>query len=318
MKTQNGLFRGWSVNLIFGGLAWFGVGIGSLLGLTQMGLLEQLLLLGPLVIMPLGLALIKIPAQARGQQRLHQLIKVLQPFGAAAVIFSFLWPQGLLAGALAAVWLGVTALIALLGLVRFLSKGYLDLLEIGLDAGLGYVAVGGGWLVLSRLGLQPLGFGDLIVLLTAVHFHYAGFAAPIISSQMGCWLTTFPKSTQRLHRITLLGVIAGMPLVAAGITFSPLLELIGAVELATSLVILAYFMITRVSKVINDRLARILLTVSAICLIIGMAFTYTYAFSEFTGYYLVIIPQMVRFHGVSNALGFVLCGLLACHFGVKR
>jgi hypothetical protein len=42
-----------------------------------------------------------------------------------------------------------------------------------------------------------------------------------------------------------------------------------------------------------------------------MGFTYLYAVSEFSGYYLVIIPQMVRFHGISNALGFALCGLLA-------
>ncbi|HXV43917.1 MAG TPA: YndJ family transporter [Anaerolineae bacterium] len=57
-------------------------------------------------------------------------------------------------------------------------------------------------------------------------------------------------------------------------------------------------------------MGRILLTVSAICLIIGMGFTYLYAVSEFSGHYLVIIPQMVRFHGITNALGFAMCGLL--------
>jgi hypothetical protein len=102
-----------------------------------------------------------------------------------------------------------------------------------------------------------------------------------------------------------------MPLVAAGITFSPLLELIGAAELATSLAILALLIIFVTIKGITYRIGRILLTVSAICLIIGMGFTYLYAVSEFSGYYLVIIPQMVRFHGIANALGFALCSLLA-------
>ncbi|MBI1880692.1 MAG: YndJ family protein [Chloroflexi bacterium] len=318
MKSQGDSFKGWGANVIFGGTAWLGVGVLSLSGVIEVGLLEVLLLLAPLVTTPLGLALIEIPQQAAGQQRLYQLIKIAQPFGAALVVLAFWGPQGLPAGALAAGWLGVTALIALLGLIRFLSKGFRDLLEIGLDAGLAYLAVGGGWLVLSRLGLNPLGFGDLIVLLTAVHFHYAGFAAPIISSRIGYLLTSFPLTTRRVHRISLIGVIVGMLLVAAGITFSPLLELIGAVEFATSLAILAYLMITYASKVIGDRPARILLTVSAICLIIGMVLTYAYAISEFTGYYLVVIPQMVRFHGVSNALGFVLCGLLACHLGLTR
>jgi hypothetical protein len=252
------------------------------------------------------------------QQRLYQLIRFTQPFGAALVVAAFWGPPGLLAGALASAWLLVTALIALLGLIRFLSKGFRSLLEIGIAAGLAYLVVGGGWLVLSRLGLNPLGFGDLIVLLTAVHFHYAGFAAPLISSRVGYLLATFPATTRRAHRISLIGVIAGMPFVAAGITVSPLLEFIGAVEFATSLAILAYLMIACARKVVGDRPARILLTVSAICLIIGMAFTYTYAFSEFTGYYPVVIPQMVRFHGVSNALGFALCGLLACHLAHTR
>jgi hypothetical protein len=238
--------------------------------------------------------------------------------GAVAVALSFLGPSGAQAGALAAAWLGVTGLIALLGLSRFLLGGFSDMLEVGLDAGLAYLAVGGGWLVLSRLDLNPMGFGDVIVLLTAVHFHYAGFAAPLISSKVGRLLATFPQTVQRLHRVSLVGVIVGMPLVAAGITFSPLLELVGAVELATSLTIMACLMLAIVHWVITARLARLLLTVSAICLIIGMGFTYTYAIGEFTGYYLVIIPGMVRFHGITNALGFTLCGLLAWNLVYPR
>jgi len=42
-----------------------------------------------------------------------------------------------------------------------------------------------------------------------------------------------------------------------------------------------------------------------------MLFTYAYAVGRFTGHHWVLIPQMVKTHGVVNALGFVLCGLLA-------
>ncbi len=310
MKTQRGSFNGWLANIIFGGAIWLGLEVLWFLDVIEMGLIEQLLLLAPLMITPLGLALIEVPQQAKYQRGLYQLIRTTQPFGAAVVTLAFLLPQGPLAGALATGWLVMTALIALLGLIRFLTRGFAAPLEIGLDAGLAYLSVGGGWLVLSRLGFNPLGFGEVIVLLTAVHFHYAGFAAPIISTLTGGMLTGASQNIQRVQRISLFGVIGGMPLVAAGITFSPLLELMGAIVLATSLGLLAGLILFIVVPTLTSRLAQTLLTVSAICLIIGMLFTYAYAISEFSGYYLVVIPQMVKFHGLTNALGFALGGLL--------
>jgi len=44
------------------------------------------------------------------------------------------------------------------------------------------LAVGGAWLVASRLGMRPMGIQEPIVLLTAVHFHYAGFATATIAA----------------------------------------------------------------------------------------------------------------------------------------
>src|SRR2546427_2725107 len=38
-----------------------------------------------------------------------------------------------------------------------------------IDAGLLYLPVGAVWFIMARLGSQPFGFGDTIVLLTAVH-----------------------------------------------------------------------------------------------------------------------------------------------------
>lgn len=315
MKPAHNYFNGWSTQVISGGLAWLSLGLLSLLGLIELNLVEQFFLLAPLVITPLGLALVEIPDQAHRLRLLYRIIRIAQPVGALAASLAFLLPQGLAAGSLAASWFGLTALVALLGLSRLVSReaGALLSEEIGLDAGLAYLVVGGGWLVLARFGLNPLGFGDLIVLLTAVHFHYAGFAAPLISRVMGRALSTAPPAMRRIHRLSLLGIIAGMPLVAAGITFSPLLELISAIGLATSLILLAFLMLFITTRQDMPRLGQFLLTVSAICLIIGMVFTYLYAISEFSGYYLVIIPQMVKFHGVVNAFGFALCGLLAGH-----
>ena len=51
-----------------------------------------------------------------------------------------------------------------------------------------YLPIGAGWLVLYRLGVRPLGFADVIVLLTGVHFHYTGFVLPIVAGMVGRWL----------------------------------------------------------------------------------------------------------------------------------
>ena len=295
---------------VFGSIIWLITGALAWLGTIQIGLIEQLVLMAPLVIIPLGLSLVKTPDRIIAQ-RLFNVIKIIQPFGATAVVIAFLLPAGLLAGVLAMSWLGITGLMTLLGADRFIRRGYFDAGEIGIDIGLVYISVGGGWLVLSRLGANPLGFGDTIVLLTAVHFHYTGFAAPIFAGIIGRFLTSAPIILQRVHPISVFGLIVGMPLVAAGITFSPLLEVIGAIIIATSLAMLVPSIGFIILRVIDYRLAQILLTVSALCLIIGMFLIYVYAIGEFTGSYLVNIPQMVRFHGTANAFGFAFCGLLA-------
>jgi hypothetical protein len=60
-----------------------------------------------------------------------------------------------------------------------------------------YLPIGGAWLVASRLGIQPLGFGDTIVLLTAVHFHFAGFAAPVLAGLAGRTVAAGTRSVER-------------------------------------------------------------------------------------------------------------------------
>ena len=53
-----------------------------------------------------------------------------------------------------------------------------------------------------------------------------------------------------------------------------------------------------------------LLGISALSLTAGMTLVAAYAIGEFTQRDWLLIPQMTRFHGTANALGFALCGLL--------
>jgi hypothetical protein len=296
--------------LILGSALWLLIGLLAGLGLLQLVLMEYIFLLAPLLIVPLGLGLIDAPAGVKLQTYLYWLVKTLQPVGAVSAVGSFLWPRGLVAGTLAAIWLVITLLVALLGLARFLARRPFHLGETGLDAGLAYLGIGGGWFLLARLGLNPLGFDHTIVFLTAVHFHYAGFATPLLAWVAGRLLDERFKAQQQWHKASVVGIVAGTPLVAAGITFSPLLEVIGAILVASSLAVLAYLMKVVVLSLVSYRPAQLLLSISGLSVILGLGLIYLYATGEFMGYTFITIPQMVQLHGVANALGFALCGLL--------
>lgn len=304
MSKWPGFWQWQWISAAAGGALWCTIFGLRLVELVSIGLIEQILLLAPLTIVPLSLPLLRSADDAPILQRIYQLVTILQPIGALLVLAAFLLPASFGAALLVTGWLGVTGLLALSGLIRFATRRRVDVSEISIDAGLVYIAVGGGWLVLSRLGANPLGFGDLIVLLTAVHFHFAGFAAPIITGVTG----RFIKTNQGWYTVSAGGVVAGMPLVAAGITFSPVLELVGALVMATGLAILAT-LITLIVLQVEIRLAQILLAISTLSLILGVLLICAYAVGHFTGYHLVTIPLMVRLHGTANALGFALCGL---------
>src|SRR5262249_54537538 len=151
------------------------------------------------------------------------------------VVIAFLTPAGTLAALLASGWLLLAGLAALSGLLRLLARRNARADELCIDAGLLYLPVGAVWLLFSRAGLSPLGFGDTIVILTAVHFHYAGFAAPILAGLAGRWIAAVRPVLWPLFRLVAVGVIAGIALVAAGITlarFTAAIEVAAAVLFA--------------------------------------------------------------------------------------
>ena len=276
-------------------------------------LIEKLFLLAPLVIVPLGLSLVQ-PANHQGREGLlYRAALFGQPFAAALAVCSFLPSQGVWAALLATAWLALTGLIALYGLMRFLSLGVRRAEETSINAGLIYLSVGGVWLVISRLGYQPLGFGDTIVLLTAVHFHYTGFAAPLLAGLAGRALQRDPSAwVRRTLQAASYGIIMGTPLVAAGITLSaPVLGLVGALVVSTGLWLLAALVMIRVVPALLSRPAQMLLVTSSVSSVAAMVLACAYAYSIVSKQLIINIPHMAMTHGMMNALGFALCGLLA-------
>ncbi len=186
--------------------------------------------------------------------------------------------------------------------------------ELCIDAGLLYLTVGAVWMLFNRLGYGPLGFGQTIVALTAVHFHYAGFAAPILAGLAGRQIARARPALWPMFRLVAAGVIAGIALVATGITlarYTPVVEVAAALIFAASLLMLSMLVLLAVVPTTRGRLAQLLLVISAASLVVTMLLAATYALGNFMGVPLIGIPRMVQFHGWLNAVGFAFCGLLA-------
>lgn len=295
---------------IVGAVVWillFAVQIGDS---PENGLIQRIVLLGIIVIVPLALSLVPGASSTERNIWLYRLALFAQPFGAIAAVVSFLLTPGVPAATLASLWFVVTAVIALLGLSRLGNPELRSAAEISISAGMIYVPVAGSWLIVSRLGLQLLGYGDTIILLTAVHFHFAAYAAPILAGLAGRKLIE-KGNDNRAFPLVPLGIIAGTPLVAAGITFSPVTALVGTVMISVSLLILSVLVVGWIVPLIPSLPARILLLISSASTLPAMIFACAYAYSIVAQKLIIDIPQMAKTHGLINAFGFALCGLVA-------
>jgi hypothetical protein len=297
------------VSALVGGLAWALLLMVLPAKLETLALIERLLLLAVLVLVPLALGLAMPDASGRGA-RLRRLAEPVQPIAAGATAIAFLLPAGALAGLLACGWLIFAGVVALLGMTRLLDPSMRDAPERCICVGLLLLPIGGLWLALARFGAHPLGFGDTIVLLTAVHFHYAGFALLILAGLAGRRLRVGAPAALVLFRLVAVGIIAGVPLVALGITFSRELELVAVLLLVASVLTLALLELLAVVPLIERHVARALLAISALASVVTMLLAAGYVLGGMIGLALTI-PQMVVAHGVVNAFGLVLCGLLA-------
>src|ERR1019366_2352913 len=134
---------------------------------------------------PLGMELGRVLG---GGGWLEERARRLQPAGAALVVVAMWLPPGRKAGLAALGWLLICALEAGVGFVEIVRVLWADAgggaraTRFAMGIARVDLAVGGAWLVASRLGMRPMGIQEPIGLLTAVHFHFAGFATAIIAA----------------------------------------------------------------------------------------------------------------------------------------
>ena len=312
------------ISASLGGLVWLLALCVWIPGWLALDTLKVLLLLALLVIAPLAVPLAASPQKGRLHRSLYRLVVILQPFAALIGGASFLLGAGPLAAAAAGVWLLFTALIALVGLLRLFGKGSVALADVCLSAALVYLPIGGAWLALARLGVQPLGFGLHTDLLTAVHFHYIPLAALLITGLTCQALPAAPGSVWRaISRIAALGVLVNPLLVAAGITLTQvtgkdILESAAAALLALSLIAVGLLSLRFIIPNTALLPAKGLILVSSTAVCFTMLSAGAYALGNATGAWAITIDQMIAIHGWINALIFGFCGLLGWRLKLRQ
>jgi len=232
------------------------------------------------------------------------------PIAAAAGLLAIALPSGTLSAGIALVWLAFTLLAALHGLTRAFGAGR-HIEELCIAVGFMYLAVGGVWFVLWRSGVAVMDFGAHVPLLTAIHFHYAGFASPILVGFVGRELRAANTRLWPVYVGAASLVIVGPALVALGIAGVRTVESPAAVLLAAGTATVALLALAVVLRRINGRLAGTLFAVSSSAAVVAMTLAVLYAAGNPLEISAIELEDMVRWHGSLNALGYVLCGLLA-------
>lgn len=275
------------------------------------GSIEHTFVSMPLVAAPLALLLLsELLADGEATRpRLHRVAQRVQPLAAAALLASFFFPKGAIAGCLTIGWVAMTLLLALSGLQRIRLRPRANLSNASLLAAHLFLPVGAGWLLLSRLGVGPRSFAALTVFLAALHFHFSGFTLQILIAATGCRLAEYPSRLGGVHRWLVVGAISGIPLIAAGNAVpSPVMKFFGVATMVLSTIGVAITS-AAVGLGSNRPTPRRLLLVSSASIVAAMVLAGAYGIGELSGAGWIGMPRMVAVHGLLNALGFTLCGL---------
>lgn len=220
--------------------------------------------------------------------------QIIVALGMVAVTVLYFEPtETLLVISYAALYFLATCIIAKKGLERFLNRGFTNVAEIMIDVGFLYIAVGGAW-YFAYIAQINTGFSPIITWLTAIHFHYSGF---LLCVSLGLFGRLF---TRKIYKPIAIIILSGPLLVAIGITFSTVIEIV-SVTLYVVAIFILFIMTFQVRMPIVQAIC-IQLTIGALCFTIIWSFLYAYG--NFSGQVIVDIPNMLDFHGKINCYVF--------------
>ena len=222
----------------------------------------------------------------------------------APAVVALALPRGAVAAALVIPWFLLGALTGLRAvhwlLPHVLTAGRAtEPWRIGTVAALGYLVVGATWAGIDRAGIEPFGFGRTIVLLTAVHFHVAGFVLTLAGALAARARPGLVTSA------ALAALVVGMPLTALGFFGLPLVSWSGAALVAGGGIGIGAATIS-IGRRASDRVERVGLLVGGATLFVTMPLALAYATGTTLGLGFLGIPAMAAIHGGLNVVGFAV------------
>ena len=276
--------RPWRPTPLATGLAVWALGFVVL----PASLAARIVLLAPLVVVPRLLAPLADRPMIRRIGGWPALIAALpllasfaMPAGVDAAVFALPWLMVAVLGAAGAIAHGVTRLRSILRPV--------GVPDLGVDVALGFLAVAATFVVIDRLGLSTP-FPAVIVLLTAIHFHFAGFGLLGLASLMARnrpWL-----------RASVIGLVVGIPLTAVGfVTSSNAVNAVGALIVGSSGIGVAIALLGGRTRTIAERGSKL----AGLALLVGMPMGIAWSVSILTGFAFIDLDAMIRTHGALNA-----------------
>lgn len=267
--------------------------------------IELLLLFGMGGIVPMGVSVLFGREGRLGALERSAVVAML--LGAPCYAIALRFRGTPWASILAAPWAVATALLALAGLRRIARTRPRHLAEVASDVALMYLGVGGAWAYAYASGMVVLRFAGTEVLLTATHFHFAGFGACFVAGQAGRALR---GRAQAVYRVATLGMLSCIALLAIGITLSHLVETLAAWIVAGSM-FLQGMLLLRIALLPRRLPGRVLLAVAGGCTVVSGSLAAWFALLGFRNLGDGALETMVRWHGLLNAVGFVGCASLA-------
>jgi len=268
-----------------------------------MNAVVPLFLLAPLVLVPLGYRLIELATP--GARPPDLAIRLLVP-AASLLVVAFWLPAGPVAALLAAPWLAATGLTALVAGVRWSRDPtrFQPDVRHATDTAVAFLAVGAAVAFTERLGAQPFGFSTTIILLTAVHFHFAGFVLPLAGA------LAYRRRLARWLELAIGAVVVGIPVTALGFFGLPLANWVGAVLTAAGGFGIGIATLV-IALTLVGRGATTFAVIAGASLLISMPMAVIYATGTLTGAAWLGMDVMARIHGGLNAVGFALPAMLA-------
>ncbi|MGQ5112992.1 YndJ family protein [Bacillus halotolerans] len=205
-------------------------------------------------------------------------------------------------GYFALIWWIYTALLALYGVLRLLKTKIHRIEETSILLGLVYLGGGGFWFFAYAAHLHILHFGPLIILLTAVHFHYSAFLIPIFHGLLG----RVNREKRVMYGWVTWIILLSPLLIALGITYSKTLDIF-AVSIYMAALYLNSYLIFKTA--FRSKTGKVLIRLSSVVLMITISFSFIYSFGVFRQEVTLTISQMIWIHGVVNAFGVILPAL---------